>query len=70
MDANLPLPQRSMMSRELSRDRFTLLDVILAVQDEAKDDREALAALMHLLDPAAGGCGNASPRRANLIQGL
>ena len=70
MDANLPVPQRSMMSRELLRDRFTLLDVILAVQDEAKDDREAVAALTHLLDPAAGGCGAASLRRENLIQGL
>ena len=58
------------MHSELTRDRFTLLDVILAVQDEANDDREAVAALMHLLDPAGSGGESLSSRQENSLQGF
>ena len=58
------------MHRDPTRDRFTLLDVILAVQDEVVDDREAVAALMHLLDPAESRAEPASHRRENPLQGL
>jgi hypothetical protein len=38
------------MDRESSRAEFTLLDLVLAVQDEAGSDREVVATLAHLLD--------------------
>jgi len=37
------------MEREPSREEFTLLDLVQAVQDEANDDREVVATLTHLL---------------------
>jgi len=37
------------MEREASREEFTLLDVVYAVQDEANDDGEVIATLTHLL---------------------
>jgi hypothetical protein len=58
------------MNPELTRERFTLLDLIQAVQDEAHDDREAVAALVHLLAPAAGGGVPPSSRNQSLLQGL
>jgi len=41
-----------MMARESSREKFMLLDLIHAIQDEAKDDREVVATLQHLLTRA------------------
>ena len=38
------------MDRESSRAQLTLLDLIVAVQDEAESDREVVATLGHLLD--------------------
>ncbi len=58
------------MHRELTRDRFSLLDVILAVQEEAKDDREVVAALMHLLRSGENGGELPSAPHEQLLLGL
>ena len=44
------------MEREASREEFTLLDLVHAVQDEADDDREVVATLVHLLAASANRC--------------